>query len=181
MVDAGMSAPPVRYIVSLEGEEHEVVVEDGGEVVVDGRRRDFSLAATGGSIGHSLILDGESVPLLARCRAPGQWEIDLDGRCVGVEVMDERQARIREMSAAAAGGSGSGALKAPMPGLVVKVPVEEGQVVEAGATVVIVEAMKMENELGAPGAARVARILVAPGDAVEKAQILVEFSEVEAR
>ena len=66
-----------------------------------------------------------------------------------------------------------------MPGLVVQVAVEEGEVVQAGATVVIVEAMKMENELRAPASARVARILVGPGDAVHKAQILVEFSDVD--
>ena len=70
-------------------------------------------------------------------------------------------------------------LKAPMPGLVVRVAVEEGDAVEQGDTVLIVEAMKMENELRAAGAATVARVLAAPGDAVEKGQILAEFGEPE--
>ena len=67
-----------------------------------------------------------------------------------------------------------------MPGLVVRVAAREGDVVQPGTTILIVEAMKMENELRAAAAARVARILVSPGDAVEKAQVLAEFAEVEA-
>ena len=66
-------------------------------------------------------------------------------------------------------------LRAPMPGLVVQVPVGEGDHVEAGTTVVTIEAMKMENELRAEGVATVARVMVAPGEAVDKGQVLVEF------
>ena len=63
-----------------------------------------------------------------------------------------------------------------MPGLVVKVQVEEGDHVEVGRGLVIVEAMKMENELKAEAAGVVARIHVEPGQAVEKDQILVDLA-----
>lgn len=175
-----MSTAPVRYVVLLQDEEHEVAVEDGGGVVIDGRRREVSLVATSPPTGHSLLMDGGSVPLRARGGARGAWEIDLAGRTFGVEVLDERQARMRALSATGAGRAEIAPLKAPMPGLVVQAVVREGEVVEAGATVMVVEAMKMENELRAAGTVRVARILVGPGDAVEKAQVLVEFSEAEA-
>ncbi|HEY0673364.1 MAG TPA: acetyl-CoA carboxylase biotin carboxyl carrier protein subunit, partial [Longimicrobiales bacterium] len=65
---------------------------------------------------------------------------------------------------------------APMPGLVLRVDVEAGQQVNAGQGVVIIEAMKMENELRADAAGVVARILVQPGTAVEKGTVLVEFA-----
>ena len=69
-------------------------------------------------------------------------------------------------------------LAAPMPGLVVQVAVQEGDDVAAGDTVLIVEAMKMENELRAAATARVTRVRVAPGEAVEKGQLLTEFEAV---
>jgi biotin carboxyl carrier protein len=62
-----------------------------------------------------------------------------------------------------------------MPGLVVRVQVEAGQSVAAGAGVVVLEAMKMENELRAGAAAVVRMVRVRPGEAVEKGQVLVEF------
>ena len=180
-----MTSPPAGprggalYIVHLRGERHEVVVGPEGAVVIDGRRHEASLAAAGSPGGHSLILDGASFPLLARARTRGAWELDLDGRAVPVEVLDARTAKVRELSAFTAGAAEISSLKAPMPGLVVQVAVREGDVVEPGATVLIVEAMKMENELRATAAARVERVLVTPGDPVDKGQVLVEFGEVE--
>ena len=178
--ETAMSTRPSRYVVSLQGQDHEVFVEADGGVVIDGRRRETSLAATSRPAGHSLLLDGASVPLMAREAARGRWEIDLGGRSFSIEVLDERQARIRALSAIAGGKTAIAPLKAPMPGLVVQVVVKEGELVDTGETVIIVEAMKMENELRAAGTARVARILVDTGDAVAKGQVLVEFSEVEA-
>jgi pyruvate carboxylase subunit B len=63
-----------------------------------------------------------------------------------------------------------------MPGLVVKVHVQPGQEVAAGASLVALEAMKMENELKARGPGVVAKVLVAPGETVEKGTILVTFA-----
>lgn len=179
MADATMPVPLTRYVASLNGELHELTVGENGDVTVDGRSYAASLATTSPPVGYSLLLDGASVPLLARAGAPGEWEVDIDGRTVAIEVLDERQARIRELSAIAGSAAGISPLKAPMPGMVVKVAVKEGEVVRVGTTVAIVEAMKMENELRATAAAKVARVLVGPGDAVNKAQILVEFSEVD--
>jgi pyruvate carboxylase subunit B len=66
-------------------------------------------------------------------------------------------------------------LKAPMPGLVLRVQVTPGQAVAAGAGLVVLEAMKMENELKAPASAVVRAVRVQPGEAVEKGQVLIEF------
>jgi glutaconyl-CoA/methylmalonyl-CoA decarboxylase subunit gamma len=79
------------------------------------------------------------------------------------------------------GGVGGGYVTAPMPGRVVKILVKEGDEVDAGAPVIVVEAMKMENELLADKAGRVARILAAPGQTVEGGALLVELGPLEDR
>ncbi len=81
---------------------------------------------------------------------------------------------------AAGGSAGGGSVKAPMPGRVVKALVAEGDTVEAGQPVIIVEAMKMENEVAAPGAGVVRRIAVSPGDTVEAGAVLVELEPHES-
>jgi biotin carboxyl carrier protein len=90
-------------------------------------------------------------------------------------VLEERARHIRGLAGAAAGPRGPAALRAPMPGLVVRVQVEAGQRVAAGAGVVVLEAMKMENELRAAGAGVVRTVRVRAGEAVEKGQVLVDF------
>lgn len=81
-------------------------------------------------------------------------------------------AALEEASGGAAGG---GAVKAPMPGRVVKALVAEGDTVEAGQPVIIVEAMKMENEVTAAGSGVVRRIVVSAGDTVDAGAVLVEI------
>ncbi|MDI6910822.1 biotin/lipoyl-containing protein [Nocardioides sp.] len=76
-------------------------------------------------------------------------------------------------SAPAADGEG---VRAPLAGTVARIPVEEGQEIEAGAVLVVLEAMKMETEITAPAAGTVGSILVQPGDAVSGGQLLVELA-----
>lgn len=172
-------AGQTRYMASLAGKEHDVVVGPGSAVQVDGRRREVSLAAVGSLGGHSLLIDGASRRLLALHAGGGAWKLELDGRDFALEVLDERAAAVRRMASAAKGSRAVASLQAPMPGMVVQVAVAEGDVVEAGDRVAIIEAMKMENELRAAAPARVAKVRVSPGQAVEKDQVLVEFGEAE--
>ena len=83
------------------------------------------------------------------------------------------------MAATPDGPTGPKPLRAPMPGLVVQLEVAEGDQVTSGQGLVIVEAMKMENELKSEGEGTVKRILVEPGQAVDKDQVLVEFETPE--
>jgi biotin carboxyl carrier protein len=69
--------------------------------------------------------------------------------------------------------SGEFNLKSPMPGLIVAVPIVEGQVVVKGQDLVILESMKMQNELKAPRDGKIGRVRVRPGDSVEQSQVLV--------
>ena len=108
-----------------------------------------------------------------------RWALGAVGQRFDVEVVDERTRQIRALTGTRRPASGSGIVVAPMPGLVVRVEVAAGQRVDAGAGLVVVEAMKMENELRAARAAVVAAVHVAPGQAVEKGAPLVTLESVE--
>jgi len=165
----------MKYFVTVYGRT--VEVELSGEVVrVDGRAVRADLAAVPGTDVRHLLLDGASHTLDARSGAHGGlWDLHVDGLPVSAEVVDERTRAIRALTGRSGAAAGPRPVRAPMPGLVVRVEVEAGQSVVAGQGVVIMEAMKMENELRAETGGVVARVHAVPGAAVEKGAVLVEF------
>jgi biotin carboxyl carrier protein len=169
---------PMRYFVTVGRQTLEVELGADG-VRVDGIGVNADLMEMDGTEVRSLLLDGKSHRILASRKGRGLWSLHLAGRHVTARVVDERTRSIEEMTGDRDGVLGPEALRAPMPGMVVKVEVEEGQPVMAGQGLVIVEAMKMENELKSPGDVRVKKILVAAGEAVEKDQVLIELDPLE--
>jgi pyruvate carboxylase subunit B len=108
--------------------------------------------------------------------ARGRYTLWMNGRRYQVEALDERTRAIRDLTAASASATGPRPLVAPMPGLIVRIHVQVGDVVEVGQGLVVMEAMKMENELRAISGGTVKAILALPGTAVEKGAIVVELS-----
>ena len=166
------------YHVTLQDRTFEVELGPDG-VTVDGRPVDVDFARLRNGGARSLLLDGASYRIAAHRVGPETWDLHSRGRRLRADVVDERTRAIREMTGAGAGAAGPRPVVAPMPGMVVKVEVEEGDVVEAGQGVVIVEAMKMENELKADARATVLKIRVEEGQAVDKDELLVELGPVE--
>lgn len=165
----------MKYVVVVNGQR--IVVElDGVTATVDGVTQDVALTVVDGTPVR-LVRVGESVHrVLARRGATrGQWLLDVDGVRFETEALDERLRAIRDLTAASAAASGPAPLVAPMPGLVVRVNVRVGETVAAGQSLVVVEAMKMENELRAKAPGVVLAIKAIPGSAVEKGTILVEL------
>lgn len=165
----------MRYFVTLEGRTFEVDLT-GDTPRIDGDGVAAELTPVPGTPTRLLLVDGRSHTLVARRGADGQWEIYLDGERFDVDVVDERTRAIREMTGQSAVEAGPRPIRAPMPGLVVRVSVAEGDRVEAGQSVAIVEAMKMENDLKAENDGVVARVLVEAGEPVEKGAVLVELA-----
>lgn len=166
----------MKYRVSLGGRTYDIEVSpDGGLVTVDGKPHRAELRPVPGTPLLILELDGATWTLPVVNTGPGAWLVQAAGERHEVEVVDERTAHIRSLAGSAAATVGPRVLKAPMPGLVVRVVVEPGQQVAAGASLVVLEAMKMENDLKAPGTAVVEQILVAAGQTVEKGTVLVTF------
>jgi biotin carboxyl carrier protein len=164
----------MKYIVSVEGRDIEVEV-DGGRVTVAGQVHRAGLSAVAGTPVRLLLLDDVPEPLALEPAGQGRWLVTRRGERWELEVLDERARHIRGLTGAAEGPRGPAALRAPMPGLVLRVQVEAGQSVAAGAGVVVLEAMKMENELRAAAAGVVRSVRVQAGEAVEKGQLLVDF------
>ena len=164
----------MKYFVNVGGRELTVEL-DGDRATVEGVACIASLRALPGTPLRLLTVDGRPRVLAVQALGRGRWAMSSAGERSEVEVLDERARHIRSLAAAPDRVPGGGLLKAPMPGLVVRLEVEPGQAVAAGAGILVLEAMKMENELRAPAGARVKAVLVRPGQAVEKGQILVEF------
>ena len=162
----------MRYFVTIAGREVEVDLT-GSTPVVDGTTVEAHLQALPGTRTRHLLVDGGSHALAA---APGdrtgRWSISLGAERFTADAVDERMRAIREMTGAA-DDAADRTLVAPMPGLVLRVEVEPGQAVKAGQGVVVVEAMKMENELKAPADGVVASVAVAAGQTVEKGATLL--------
>ena len=166
------------YRVEVGGQALTVEVserDDGLYVRVgDGvpRRVEVAVSREDGEL--SLLVGGEVVQGLIGPREDGVVVV-VDGRAVETIVLDERAARL---ASAAAGGrprTSETAVRAPMPGLVVAVPVEVGQSVARGTTLVVLSAMKMQNELTAAADGTVKEVLVGAGQTVDQNQVLVRL------
>jgi biotin carboxyl carrier protein len=108
-------------------------------------------------------------------RRDGGLTVVVDGQTVDAVVLDERAARLASAAAGGRSRASQTTIQAPMPGLVVAVPVEVGQDVTRGTTLVVLSAMKMQNELTAPADATVKEILVSAGQTVDQGQALVRL------
>jgi len=165
----------MRFFVTIAGREHEVDLT-GETPVVDGQAVAAELRALPDASVRHLLVDGRSHPVVLNPGdTRGQWDVHIAGRRYTAEVVDERTRTIRSLTGAAEAPRGPRPVKAPMPGLVVRVDVEVGQRVRAGQGLIIVEAMKMENELKADSAGVVSVLHVEAGQPVEKGTLLVEF------
>jgi len=171
----------VKYFVTIGAQTIEVDV-DGDRVLVGGEPVDAHLAPLEGTPLYHLLLAGASWTVAAQpLEGDGRWAMGVVGERVEVAVQDERTRATEEAGGTGAVPSDAGpaVVRAPMPGMVVRVEVVDGQRVEAGAGLVVVEAMKMENELRAPRAGVVQAVHVAVGQAVEKGMPLVTVASPE--
>lgn len=164
----------MAYVAQLADQSYAVEIEevspslykvsvDGNEFFVDGKKT--------GRTNYSLIVDNRSFEIEVD-KSEDEYRVLVDGRSYHVNLVDERRLRV---------GGGQASLQAqgrqrvsvPMPGKVVAVLVNVGDAVEKGQGLVIVEAMKMENEVRSPINGAVVEIRVKPGDTVEGGAVLL--------
>jgi len=147
---------------------------DGETVSVDDAPAEVHVHRLGPHTLH-LIVDARS-HVLTLTREDGQSvRVTMNGRSTLVHLKDERALLLERLGIDAGATDAARELRAPMPGLVLQVLASPGDEVEAGAGLVVLEAMKMENELRAEVAATVAAVHVTAGDAVGKGDLLVSF------
>ena len=162
----------MKYITTVEGKQFVVEIIDEKHISVDGKLYGIDFESVSGQPVYSLIVDGKSYESYVQ-RGDDTWQVLLRGRLYPVTVEDEREKRLRAAAGGGVAESGEFNLKAPMPGLVVAIPISEGQEVKKGQVLLILESMKMQNELKAPRDGIVNRIKVKVGESVEQKQPLL--------
>lgn len=162
----------MRYITTVEDKQYLVEIIDEKHVSVDGKVFVVDFESVSGQPVYSLIVDGKSHEAYVQ-QGDDLWQVLMRGRLYPAKVEDEREKRLRAAAGGGVAETGEFHLKAPMPGLVVAVPVSEGQDVKKGQVLLILESMKMQNELKAPRDGKISRVKVKPGESVEQKQALL--------
>jgi biotin carboxyl carrier protein len=162
----------MKYVTTIDEKEYLVELLDDHRVSVNGMTYEIDFERVGDQPVYSMLVDGSSYDVLVYPEED-EWQVLFQAHLYTACVEDEREKRLRSSMGGAALDQNEFYLKAPMPGLVVAVPVQAGQEVQKGEVLVILESMKMQNELKAPRAGSIARVRVNPGDRVEQKETLL--------
>lgn len=166
----------MRYHISVDGQRYEVEIAEGDQhtrLKVDDQELVVDLKLVNAPSLYSLLVADHSHELLVEEREGG-YAVFIDTELYEVKVQTDRALRLAQVKErAGAASAGETLIKAPMPGLVVAVEVEPGAAIAKGKGLLILAAMKMENEIRAPRAGTVKRIAVAPGQTVNNGDVLM--------
>jgi len=163
----------MKYITTIDDKEFAIELLNDKQVSVNGNTYKVDFESISGQPVYSLIVDGKSHEAYVQ-EGDDNWQVLLRGQLFSVMVEDEREKRLRAAAGGGVAETGEFHLKAPMPGLVVSIPVEEGQEIKKGDVLLVLESMKMQNELKAPRDGVVSRIKVKPGESVEQKQSMLD-------
>jgi len=161
-----------KYYATIRGIEYVIEINSDSSVTINGTPRmvDYQPLKQGSSC--SLLVDGKLYEPIVY-NENGGWEIILKGNRFNVQVEDERERLLRLASGGTSLEQGRIILTSPMPGLVIDIPVQEGDQVKKGDVLVILESMKMQNELTAPRDGKVTQIRASVNDNVERKESLM--------
>ena len=162
----------MRYITTVDNKEYLVEILDEKHIIINGKTYEVDFESVSGQPVYSLIVDGKSHESYVQ-QGDDNWQVLLRGRLYPVTVEDEREKRLRAAAGGGVAEAGEFHLKAPMPGLVVAIPVNEGQEIKKGQVILILESMKMQNELKSPRDGTIGRIRVKAGESVEQKHTLL--------
>jgi biotin carboxyl carrier protein len=155
----------LRVQLRREADAAYVRVDDGQERAVEWRALHGAL--------HTLRLGRAQLEVLAAVDRDGQVRMAIDGLEYTAGVVDEARARLASVAGGRSGSHARLELKSPMPGLLVKVLCSVGDEIHAAQPLVVLQAMKMENELSLPRGGKVSAVNVEAGQTVEQGQVLV--------
>jgi biotin carboxyl carrier protein len=172
--------------IHLKGKDINVVLGRDGEVVVDGKAHRVEILKSAANV-MTLSIDGRVVSATGKglgsdgdgSSSAARMVISAGGKDFEVEIDDQRSRLIKSFRPATAAKGGLTRVKAPMPGLVVRLEAEKGQTVKPGQGLLVLEAMKMENEIRSAVEGIVDQIAVKAGEAVEKDALLITIKAPE--
>lgn len=160
--------------IEVNGQKYNSELSDDGLLFLNGEQVTADLVKFENGHYH-LIIDGKSYEVENISSDGESHEVKLNSQIYKASVKDETMLMLERLGMSVKSKKEVKELKAPMPGLVLKVAVEAGQEVKEGDPLVVLEAMKMENVLKSPVEAKVKAIKVSTGDAIDKNGILIEF------
>jgi len=169
----------MRYRVRIGEKTYELEVEDNHsqlKLYLDGKPVDFDYEIIHESGLYSLILGGKHYRIWVENQKNGTYLLKLNQKSISAEVENERQALRRLLTPRKGGGGTAAVVKAPMPGMVLRIDARQGQTVAMGQGLAVIEAMKMENEIRSPVEGVVKKIHIQQGQAVEKGAPLFEIT-----
>jgi biotin carboxyl carrier protein len=162
----------MKYVTSTGDESFEIEINGENDLLVNGQRMVIDFRSVVGQSVYSLIVNGKSYEALVQPTEEG-LEVLLHGQLFQISIEDERQRRLRQSTGSVTVRRGEFHLKAPMPGLIVTVHVRDGQEVKKGDRMIVLESMKMQNEISSPTDGTVRTLRIKPGDSVDQNQVLL--------
>ncbi len=165
----------MRYLTTIGEKTFAIDINKEGEIMLDGLKENLDLRAIDDAGLYSLIINNQSYEAVVE-EGDGEYRVLINGVLFHAQVADERAKRLAEAAGAFTSTSGEATMKSPMPGMIVAISVNEGDVVKKGQVVLVLESMKMENELKAPRDGTISLIKVQPRQAVEQGQVLLSLS-----
>jgi biotin carboxyl carrier protein len=161
----------MKYITTIDDKEFTLEIIDEKHISINGKLLEVDFESVNGQPVYSLIIDGKSHEGYVY-PDDENWQVLLRGQLYQASVEDEREKRLRAAAGKVA-EDGEFHLKAPMPGMIVAIPVSEGDIVQKGQVLLILESMKMQNELKSPKDGTIHRIRIKVGETVEQKQALL--------
>jgi acetyl/propionyl-CoA carboxylase alpha subunit len=162
----------MKYVATSGEREILIDILDDQHITVDGIDYEIDFESVSEQTVYSLLANNKSYEALVYESDEG-WQVLLHGSQYVLLVEDERERRLRSSLGGGPAENVDFHLRAPMPGLIVSVPVSEGQVIEKGDVLVVLESMKMQNQLKSPRGGKVSRVQVKTGDSVEQRDTLL--------
>lgn len=162
----------MKYITTIGTDQFTLDINQEGQIAVDGQIINADMQQMPDTTMYSIIIDGKSHDVRLT-EGDGVYVVLLGGEIFEIVVEDERTRRLAGLKKGAVASSGEVIIKAPMPGVVVEIPVKEGDEVEQGQIILILESMKMQNEFKAPRAGTIHAIRVAVGDKVDQNAVMI--------
>jgi biotin carboxyl carrier protein len=162
----------MKYITTIGEKEFDVEVIDEHRVMIKNQIVQIDFHPVSDQPVYSLIIDGKSYEAYV-FPTENSWQVLLHGKQYAAQVEDERERRLRATSSESSASGKEFHLRSPMPGLVVTIAVKEGQKVLKGDLLVILESMKMQNELKSPRDGTVSRLRIVAGESVEQHQTIL--------
>ena len=165
----------MKYITTVDGTQYTIDINDDHHITINGKRFDVDMTMLSHTGLASLILNGQSfdVDIDERDRV---YQVMLKGVLHDVTVEDERTRRLAGVKGGLKEAVGEILIKAPMPGVIVEIPVQVGDVVTKNQVVAVLESMKMQNEFKSPKDGTVKSVRVTAGEKIDQNTVMVSVA-----